>query len=85
MVRENRIYNSYLIPYADGAINRFDHEDDQGRFKITYRNGKEYKTYMKEGKPIEDVWIDEINELDVLDIPIIMKNIDNEPPNSRKK
>lgn len=41
-----------------------------GKYKITYRDGKEYKTYMKEGKPIEDVWIDD----DILDIPIIMKN-----------
>ena len=62
-------YNPVYVPYSEGTINRFDHEDENGRFKITYRDGKEYKTYMKEGKPIEDVWID-----DIQDIPIIMKN-----------
>ena len=63
-------YNPVYIPYSEGAIARFDHEDENGRYKITKRNGKEYKTYMKEGKPIEDVWIED----DIVDIPIIMKN-----------
>ena len=63
------IYNPIYVPYSKGTINRFDHEDEGGKYKITYRDGKEYKTYMKEGKPIEDVWID-----DIQDIPIIMKN-----------
>ena len=62
-------YNEVFVPYSEGTINRFDHEDENGRYKITYRDGKEYKTYMKEGKPIEDVWID-----DIMDIPIVMKN-----------
>lgn len=62
-------YNPVYVPYSEGTINRFDHEDENGKYKITYRDGKEYKTYMKEGKPIEDVWID-----DIQDIPIIMKN-----------
>lgn len=68
---ENRIYTPILVPYAQGTINRFDQEDELGRFKITYRNGAEYKTYCKEGKPIEDVWLD---DLDIEEIPIIMKN-----------
>ncbi len=58
------IFNPLYTPYAEGAIARFDKEDEKGRFKITYRDGKEYKTYMKEGKRLEDVW----------DIPILMKN-----------
>lgn len=62
-------FSPVYVPYSQGTINRFDHEDELGRYKITYRDGKEYKTYMKEGKPIEDVWID-----DILDIPIVMKN-----------
>ena len=62
-------FSPIYVPYSQGTINRFDHEDEFGRYKITYRDGKEYKTYMKEGKPIEDVWIDNI-----LDIPIVMKN-----------
>ena len=62
-------FNTVYVPYQQGTINRFDHEDEIGRFKITYRDGKEYKTYMKEGKPIEDVWIDDLQE-----IPIVMKN-----------
>lgn len=66
---ESVIFNPIYVPYAEGTINRFDHKDENGYYKITYRDGKEYKTYMKEGKPIEDVWIEEI-----LDIPIVMKN-----------
>lgn len=62
-------FSPVYVPYSQGTISRFDHEDEIGRYKITYRDGKEYKTYMKEGKPIEDVWID-----DILDIPIVMKN-----------
>lgn len=67
---DNVKYNPVYIPYSEGTIARFDHEDEKGRYKITKRNGKEYKTYMKEGKPIEDVWIED----DIVDIPIIMKN-----------
>lgn len=69
---DDRIYTPILIPYAQGTINRFDHEDENGRYKITYRNGQEYKTYCKEGKPIEDVWYDE--DMDIEDISIVMKN-----------
>ncbi len=58
------IFNHLYTPYAEGAIARFDKEDEKGQYKITYRNKKEYKTYMKEGKRLEDVW----------DIPIVMKN-----------
>src|SRR5574344_913151 len=68
---EERIYNVIFTSYSQQTINRFDKEDENGRYKITYRNGNEYKTYMKEGKPIEDVWYD---ELDIEEIPIIMKN-----------
>lgn len=64
------IYHPIYIPYSQGTINRFDQEDEFGRYKITYKDGREYKTYMKEGKPIEDVWIED----DILDISIIMKN-----------
>lgn len=62
-------FNPIYVPYSEGTINRFDHIDEIGRYKITYRDGKEYKTYMKDGKPIEDVWIE-----DILEIPIVMKN-----------
>ena len=58
------IYKPQLVAYKDGTINRFDKEDEKGKYKITYRNGAEYKTYLKDGKPIESVW----------SIPIIMKN-----------
>ena len=58
------IFNHLYTEYSEGAINRFDKEDKDGRYKITYRDGREYKTYMKDGKRMEDVW----------DIPIIMKN-----------
>lgn len=73
-------YNPVYTPYSEGTINRFDHEDENGRYKITYRDGKEYKTYMKEGKPIEDVWID-----DIQDIPIVMKNANENTGYSTQK
>jgi len=59
---EEVIYNLQYTEYDEGTIKRFDHEDENGRYKITYRDGKEYKTYMKEGKIAEDVW----------DLPIVM-------------
>ena len=71
---DNRIYYPCLVPYSLNSINRFDKQDENGRYKITYRNGKAYKTYMSAGKPIEDVWIDETTDIDILEIPIIMKN-----------
>jgi len=58
------VFNHLFTEYSEGAINRFDKKDKDGRYKITHRDGKEYKTYMKEGKRMEDVW----------DIPIVMKN-----------
>lgn len=60
------IFNIQYEDYQQGTINRFNFLDETTgqRYKITYRDGKEYKTYMGEGKPMEDVW----------DIPIIMKN-----------
>ena len=66
----NVTFNPIYVPYSQSTINRFDHEDELGKYKITFREGKEYKTYMKQGKPIEDVWIEE----DILEIPIVMKN-----------
>ncbi len=60
------IFNIQYEDYAQGTIERFDIvEPETGkRYKITYRDGKEYRTYMGEGKPVEDVW----------DMPIVMKN-----------
>lgn len=59
-------FNVLYEDYEQGTVNRFnmvEHETGR-RYKITYRDGKEYKTFMGDGKPMEDVW----------DIPIIMKN-----------
>ena len=63
---QNCIFNIQYEDYEQGTINRFNMtEPETGRrYKITYRDGKEYKTYMGEGKPMEDVW----------DLPIVMKN-----------
>lgn len=69
----NVVFNPQFVNYSEKTIARFDNVDENGRYKLTYRDGKVYKTYMKEGKPIEDVWFDQINN-DVLDIPIVMKN-----------
>jgi adenine-specific DNA-methyltransferase len=61
---QNIIFNSIYEEYSENSIKRFDKEDEKGRFKITYKDNKEYKTYLKEGKKAEDVW----------DLSIIMKN-----------
>lgn len=60
------VFNIQYEDYAQGTIDRFDMVDTETgkRYKITYRDGKQYRTYMGEGKPVEDVW----------DMPIIMKN-----------
>ncbi len=60
------IFNQQYEEYEPGTINRFNmiEEETGKRYKITFRDGKEYKTYMGEGKPMEDVWV----------IPIVMKN-----------
>lgn len=71
---ENRKFFPIYTAYSEGTIARFDQEDENGRFKITYRDGREYKTYMKDGKPLEDVWMIEPEDLDVEDIAILMKN-----------
>lgn len=71
---DSRNYKPLFTNYSENTMNRFNKEDENGRYKITYRDGKEYKTYMKEGKILEDVWIDNDEEIDIEDIPIIMKN-----------
>jgi site-specific DNA-methyltransferase (adenine-specific)/adenine-specific DNA-methyltransferase len=58
------VFNMIIVPRAESGEARFDKEDEHGRYKITRRDGKEYKTYAGEGKPVEDVW----------EIPILMKN-----------
>ena len=60
----NTKFNQIYEPYKESTINRFDKEDEYGKYRITKRNGKEYKTYLKDGKPMESVW----------DIPIVRKN-----------
>lgn len=71
---ENRKFFPIYTAYSEGTIARFNQEDEDGKFKITYRDGKEYKTYMKDGKPLEDVWVVESEDLDIEDISILMKN-----------
>ena len=58
------VFNQLYVDYSEKAIKRFDKKDENGLYKITYRGEKEYRTYMGEGKRMEDVW----------KIPIIMKN-----------
>lgn len=61
----NYTFNPIFEEYSENSIGRFDKEDENGKYKITNRNGLMYKTYLnEEGKRIEDVW----------NIPILMKN-----------
>jgi site-specific DNA-methyltransferase (adenine-specific)/adenine-specific DNA-methyltransferase len=60
---EDYTYNPQFTEYSEATLKRFDQEDEIGRFKITYRDGNEYKTYAKEGKYVDDNW----------DIPIVMR------------
>lgn len=61
---KNCIFNPLYTEYSEWAIKRFDKKDENGKYKSTYKDWKEYKTYMKEWKRLEDVW----------EIPILMKN-----------
>ena len=75
-------FNVQYEEYQQGTIDRFNFVDETTgqRYKITYRDGKEYKTCMGEGKPMEDVWdipmenVEDIPMGNVWDIPIVMKN-----------
>ena len=62
------VFNPIFEDYAKGTVDRFDQTEVVDgvvrKFKITYRDGKEYKTYMNEGKRVEDVW----------DMAMVMKN-----------
>ncbi len=64
---DNILFNYLYTKYAPGSINRFDKSDENGKYKITFKDGKEYKTYLGDGKRLEDVW----------NIPILMKNDSN--------
>lgn len=57
-------FNLLYQEYSEWAIKRFDLEDENGKYKLTTRDWKQYKTYMNEWKPMEDM----------REIPIIMKN-----------
>lgn len=54
---ERYTYNPVYEEYSETTIKRFDKVDEDGRrYKLTYFNGIEHKSYMKEGKAIDDVW-----------------------------
>lgn len=51
------IYNSVYEEYSETTIKRYDKVDEDGRrYKITYFEGRENRSYMKEGKELDDVW-----------------------------
>ena len=51
------IYNPVYEEYSDTTIKRYDKVDEDGRrYKITYFEGRENRSYMKEGKELDDVW-----------------------------
>ena len=56
-------FNPQFEEYSDAALKRFNLKDKNGRYKATFKDGAEYKTYMQQGKKMEDVW----------DIPIVNK------------
>lgn len=54
---QNYIFNHIYGEYSASTIKRFDKTDENGkRYKLTYFDGVENKSYMKEGKRLEDVW-----------------------------
>ena len=53
----NATFNYIYGEYSSSTIKRFDKVDENGmRYKLTYFDGIENKSYMKEGKRLEDVW-----------------------------
>lgn len=59
------MFNPPLAPYSEATLKRYNHVDEKGRrYKMSsLRSGLE-KVYAKEGKPLEDWWID---------IPVVRK------------
>ena len=58
-------FNRVGEPYAPATIKRFDKEDEYGKYKLTKKGDKTYKTYLQsDGKPVPDHW----------NISIVMKN-----------
>ena len=55
---QEHTFNTTYRPYSEATLKRYNHEDKQGRFKISTLNGKTEKVYMKEGCPVQDVWSD---------------------------
>lgn len=54
---EEVIYNPIYEEYSETTIKRYDKTDENGRrYKITYFEGRENRSYMKEGKTLDDVW-----------------------------
>lgn len=54
---EDLIYNPVYEEYSETTIKRYDKVDETGRrYKITYFEGRENRSYMKEGKELDDVW-----------------------------
>lgn len=54
---EEFIYNPVYEEYSETTIKRYDKVDETGRrYKITYFEGRENRSYMKEGKELDDVW-----------------------------
>ena len=58
-------FNPPLVPYSEATLKRYNHVDEKGHgYKMSsLRSGLE-KVYAKEGKPLEDWWID---------IPVVRK------------
>lgn len=55
---DNFIYNPVYEEYSETTIKRYDKIDENGRkYKVTYFEGRENRSYMKEGKELDDVWV----------------------------
>lgn len=53
----NYIWNQQFEPYADEG-RHFSEEDDAGKYRWQYLDGKKYKLYEKEGTRMKDWWED---------------------------
>lgn len=56
---ENYLFNGDYMPFSEGALKRFNKQDEKGRYKENkLANGRIYKTYMKEeGRLVPDYWM----------------------------
>ena len=55
---KNFVFNNFYTPYKEATLNRYNHKDSKGRYKLNKYGGKMVKKYMSsKGLGVYDYWI----------------------------